>query len=141
MPGFENEPLQPSSLLAELFGIDLPGVFQLQGLASPRLTAPPPGSIELGVGNYPPGMCGSSAFDDALCSLGEDPTTFMANPPADELLSAISILSPQENDDPLSSGSATTLPGIRWKCSHHSTSSRKESVRRHVRLLLTLCDQ
>ncbi|KAH9020715.1 hypothetical protein EDB85DRAFT_2194232 [Lactarius pseudohatsudake] len=108
MPGFENEPLQPSSLLAELFGTDLPGVFQLQGLASPRLTARPTGSIELGVGNYPPGMCGSSAFDDALCSLGEDPVTFMANPTADELLSAISMLSQQENDDPLSSGSATT---------------------------------
>ncbi|KAH9059043.1 hypothetical protein EDB87DRAFT_1738828, partial [Lactarius vividus] len=104
MPGFENEPLQqPSSLLAELFGTDLPGVFQLQGFESPRLTARPPGSIDLGVGNYPPGMCGSSAFDDALRSLGEDPTTFMANPTADELLAAISMLSPQENNDPLSS--------------------------------------
>ncbi|KAH9033707.1 hypothetical protein EDB83DRAFT_2417693, partial [Lactarius deliciosus] len=75
MPGFENEPLQHSSLLAELFGTDLPGVFQLQGIESPRLTARPPGSIDLGVGNYPPGMCGSSAFDDALRSLGEDPAT------------------------------------------------------------------
>ncbi|KAH9033712.1 hypothetical protein EDB83DRAFT_2678240, partial [Lactarius deliciosus] len=54
MPGFENEPLQPSSLLAELFGTDLPGVFQLQGIESPRLTVRPPGSIDLGVGNYPP---------------------------------------------------------------------------------------
>ncbi|KAH9020723.1 hypothetical protein EDB85DRAFT_2152907 [Lactarius pseudohatsudake] len=107
MPGFENEPLQPSSLLAELFGTDLPCVFQLQGLAGPRLTARPPGSIDLGVGNYPPGMCGSSAFD-ALRSLSENPTTFMANPTADELLAAINMLSPQENDDPLSSGSAAT---------------------------------
>ncbi|KAH9031253.1 hypothetical protein EDB84DRAFT_1562327 [Lactarius hengduanensis] len=105
-----NEPLQHSSLLAELFGTDLPGVFQLQGIESPRLTARPPGSIDLGVGNYPPGMCGSSAFDDALRSLGEDPATFMANPTADELLAAISMLSPQENDDPLSSGSAATDP-------------------------------
>ncbi|KAH9170899.1 hypothetical protein EDB89DRAFT_1974888 [Lactarius sanguifluus] len=110
MPGFENEPLQPSSLLAELFGTDLPGVFQLQGLTSPRLTARPPGSIDLGVGNYPPGMCGSSAFDDALRSLGEDPATFMANPTADELLAAISMLTPQEDDVPLSSGSAATDP-------------------------------
>ena len=111
MPGFENEPLQdmqPSSLLAELYGTDQPGVFQLQGLANPGLTARPPGSIDLGVGNYPPGMCGSSAFDDALRSLGEDPDTFMANPTADELLAAISMLVPQENDDPLSSGSAAT---------------------------------
>ncbi|KAH9014844.1 hypothetical protein EDB85DRAFT_2028627 [Lactarius pseudohatsudake] len=110
MPGFENEPLQHSSLLAELFGTDLPGVFQLQGIESPRLTARPPGSINLGVGNYLPGMCGSSAFDDALRSLGEDPTTFMANPTADELLATISMLSPQENDDLLSSGSAATDP-------------------------------
>ncbi|KAI9455264.1 hypothetical protein BJY52DRAFT_1188485 [Lactarius psammicola] len=111
MPGFENEPLQDmrsSSLLAELYGTDLPGVFQLQGLATPGLTARPPGSINLGVGNYPPGMCGSSAFDDALRSIGEDPATFMANPTADELLAAISMLAPQENDDPLSSGSAAT---------------------------------
>ena len=112
MPGFENEPLQdtrPSSLLAELYGTDLPGVFQLEGIANPGLTARPPGSIDLGVGNYPPGMCGSSAFDDALRSLGEDPDTFMANPTADELLAAISMLAPpqpQENDNVLSSGSA-----------------------------------
>ncbi|KAH9003235.1 hypothetical protein EDB83DRAFT_2468309, partial [Lactarius deliciosus] len=55
-------------------------------------------------------MCGSSAFDDALRSLGEDPATFMANPTADELLAAISMLTSQENDDPLSSGSAATDP-------------------------------
>ncbi|KAH9033713.1 hypothetical protein EDB83DRAFT_2417774 [Lactarius deliciosus] len=40
-------------------------------------------------------MCGSFAFDDALRSLGEDPAT---------------MLTPQENDDPLSSGSAATDP-------------------------------
>ena len=115
MPGFENEPLQdmrPSSLLAELYGTDLPGVFQLQGFANPGLTARPPGSIDVGVGNYPPGMCGSSAFDDALRSLGEDPATFMANPTADELMAAISMLAPpqqQENDVLLSSsGSVAT---------------------------------
>ena len=113
MPGFENEPLQDmrstSSLLAELYGTDLPGVFQLQGLSNPGLTAPPPGSIDLGVGNYPPGMCGSSAFDDALRSLGEDPDTFMY-PTADELLAAITMLAPpqpQENNDLLSPGSAS----------------------------------
>ncbi|KAH9017549.1 hypothetical protein EDB84DRAFT_1442747 [Lactarius hengduanensis] len=87
MPGFENEPLQPSSLIAELFGTDLPGVFQLQGFESPHLTARPPGSTS---------------------DLSEDPTAFMANPTADELLAAISMLSPQENDDPLSSGSTAT---------------------------------
>jgi hypothetical protein len=42
----------------------------------------PTGSIDLGVGNYPPSMWGSSAFDDALRSFGEDPATFMANPTA-----------------------------------------------------------
>ncbi|KAH9015540.1 hypothetical protein EDB85DRAFT_1898659 [Lactarius pseudohatsudake] len=84
MPGFENELLQPSSLIAEL-----PGVFQLQGFESPLLTARPPGST---------------------LDLGEDPTTFVANPTADELLAAISLLSPQEKDDPLSSGSAATDP-------------------------------
>ncbi|KAH9020719.1 hypothetical protein EDB85DRAFT_2152899 [Lactarius pseudohatsudake] len=82
---FQNEPSRPSSLLAELFDIDLPGVFQLQGLASPCLTARRPGSIDLGVGYYPPVICYSSAFDDALRSLDEDPATFMANPTADEL--------------------------------------------------------
>ena len=54
-------------------------------------------------------MCGSSAFDDALCSLGEDPDTFTANPTADELLAAITMLAPpqlQENNDLLSPGSA-----------------------------------
>ncbi|KAI9429971.1 hypothetical protein H4582DRAFT_1592075 [Lactarius indigo] len=108
MPGFESEPLQPSSLLVVLFGTDLPGVFQLQGIASPRLTARPPGSIDLGVGNYPPSMCGSSAFDDAMRSLGEDPATFMANPTAGELLAALNMLTPQGNDDPLSSSSMAT---------------------------------
>jgi hypothetical protein len=116
MPGFENEPLQdmrPSSLLAELYGTELPGVFQLQGqgLANSGLTARPPGSIDLGVGNYPPGMCGSSAFDDALRSLGEDPATFMTNPTEDELLAAISMLAPpqqqQETDGLLSSSSGS----------------------------------
>jgi hypothetical protein len=116
MPGFENEPLQdmrPSSLLAELYGTELPGVYQLQGqgLANPGLTARPPGSINLGVGNYPPGMCGSSAFDDALRSLGEDPATFMTNPTEDELLAAISMLAPpqqqQETDELLSSSSGS----------------------------------
>lgn len=98
----------PSSLLAELYGTDLPGVFQLQGVTDRGLTARPPGSINLGVGNYPPGMCGSSAFDDALRSLGEDPATFMTNPTADELLAAVNMLAPpppppQEDDDLLSS--------------------------------------
>src|SRR6266702_2516033 len=107
-----SEPLQdtgPSSLLAELYGTNLPGAFQLQGLANPCLTPRPPGSIDLVVGNYPPGMCGSSAFDDALRSLGDDLATFMSNPTADELLAAISMPAPQENDDPLSSGSAATM--------------------------------
>ncbi|KAH9033745.1 hypothetical protein EDB83DRAFT_2525426 [Lactarius deliciosus] len=83
MPSFENEPLQPSSLLAELFGTDLPGATIL------------------------PACADSSAFD-ALRRLCEDPATFIANPMADELLSAISMLSPQENDSPLASGSAMT---------------------------------
>src|SRR5258708_2074545 len=118
MPGFENEPLQdmrPSSLLAELYGTDLPGVFQLQGFANPGLTARPPGSIDLGVGNYPPGMCGSSAFDDALRSLGEDPATFMANPTADELMAAISMLAPpqqQENNVLLSSSGPEAIDAL-----------------------------
>lgn len=115
MPGFENEPLQdmrPSSLLAELYGTEMPGVFQLQGqgIATSGLTARPPGSIDLGVGSYPPGMCGSSAFDDALRSLGEDPATFMANPTEDELLAAISMLAQpqqQETNELLSSSSSS----------------------------------
>ncbi|KAI9437495.1 hypothetical protein H4582DRAFT_1954870 [Lactarius indigo] len=53
-------------------------------------------------------MCSSSAFDDALRSLGEDPATFMANPIADELLAAINMLMPQRNDDPLSYNSMAT---------------------------------
>ena len=90
----------------------MPGVFQLQGqgIASSGLTARPPGSIDLGVGSYPPGMCGSSAFDDALRSLGEDPATFMANPTEDELLAAISMLAQpqqQETNELLSSSSSS----------------------------------
>ncbi|KAI9455274.1 hypothetical protein BJY52DRAFT_657794 [Lactarius psammicola] len=111
MPGFKDEPLQdmrPSSLLAELCGTDRHGVFQLQGLATPVLTTRPPGSVNLGVSNYSPGTRSSSAFDDALRSIREDPATFMANPTADELLAAISTLAPQVNDNPLSSGSAAT---------------------------------
>ena len=54
-------------------------------------------------------MCGYSASDDGLRSLGEDPDTFMAIPTADELLAAITMLrppQPQENSDLLSPGSA-----------------------------------
>ncbi|KAH9170905.1 hypothetical protein EDB89DRAFT_2243790 [Lactarius sanguifluus] len=80
----------------------------LPGLAIPGLTAEPPGSIDLGVGNYPPSMTGSSASDNALGNLGEDPATSMANPMADELLAAFSILVPRESVDPLSSCSAAT---------------------------------
>ncbi|KAH9023527.1 hypothetical protein EDB83DRAFT_2555559 [Lactarius deliciosus] len=78
----------------------------LHDLASPGLTARPPGNIDLGIGNYPGVgnyMCGSSAFDDAL---REDPATFMVSPTADELLAANSM---QENDDPLSIINETDL--------------------------------
>ncbi|KAH9020725.1 hypothetical protein EDB85DRAFT_2194262 [Lactarius pseudohatsudake] len=78
--------------LAELYGTDLPGVFfRLRGLASPNLTARPPGSIDL--------------------DIDEDPATFVASPTADELLAAVSMLAPpqlQENNDLPSSGSAVT---------------------------------
>ncbi|KAH8989852.1 hypothetical protein EDB83DRAFT_2325516 [Lactarius deliciosus] len=63
------------------------------------------------VGNCPPCMCGSSAFDDPLRSIDEDPAAFVASPTADELLAVVSMLAPpqlQENDDLLSSGSAAT---------------------------------
>ncbi|KAI0249620.1 hypothetical protein BJV78DRAFT_656455 [Lactifluus subvellereus] len=99
MPGLDNVPLQDTvrgSLLAELYDTSQPGIFQLQGVANPGLIAAPPGSIDLGVGMYPPGMCGSSAFDDALRILGEDPTTFMSNPTPEELFAALSVLAPPQ---------------------------------------------
>jgi hypothetical protein len=99
MSGFDNVPLQDpvrGSLLAELYDTAQPGIFQLQGFANPDLIAAPPGSIDLGVGAYPPGMCGSSAFDDALRMLGEDPTTFMSNPTPEELFAALSVLAPPQ---------------------------------------------
>ncbi|KAH9033748.1 hypothetical protein EDB83DRAFT_2554779 [Lactarius deliciosus] len=72
------------------------------------LTARPSGSVNLGacncpgVGNY---MCSSSAFYDALRSLGGDPAMFMVKPTVDGLLAANSM---QDNDVPLSSGSTAT---------------------------------
>jgi len=109
------DPLQDMSthsLLAELYGTELPGVFQLQSVANPNLTARPPGSIDLGIGNYPPpGTWGSPAFDDALRALGDDPETFMGGPTADELLAAINLLAPpeaQENDALVLAGSSAT---------------------------------
>ena len=118
MPGFENKLLQdmrPSSLLAELYGTDTPGVFQLHALGNPGLNTRPLGSIHLRLGNYPPGMCGSSVFDDALRNLCEDPTTFKTSLMADELLTTTSILLPpqqQENDDLLSSSSSWAIDAL-----------------------------
>ena len=119
MPDFENKLLQdmrPSSLLAELYGTDTPGVFQLQCLGNLGLNTRPLGSIHLRLGKYPPGMCGSSVFDDALRSLCEDPTTFKTSLTADELLTATSILPPpqqQENDDLLSSSGSRAIDALR----------------------------
>jgi hypothetical protein len=115
MPDFDNAPLQDTvrgSLLAELYDAQ-PGIFELQGFADQGLTAAPPGSIDLGVGMYPPGTCGSSAFDDALRMLGEDPTTFMTNPTTEDLLAAINVLvppQPQAIDPPPSICSISTDP-------------------------------
>jgi hypothetical protein len=116
MPDFDNAPSQDiakGSLLSELYDPAQPGIFQLQGFADQSLAAAPPGSIDLGVGMYPPGMCGSSAFDDALRMLGEDPATFMMNPTPDEILAALSVLpQPQSQaiDPPPSIGSISTDP-------------------------------
>ncbi|KAI0291631.1 hypothetical protein B0F90DRAFT_1775681, partial [Multifurca ochricompacta] len=101
MSGLENISLQDmanASLLTELYGANHPGVFQIQGLANHCLTATPPGSIDLGVGAYPSGMCGSSSFDDTFRTLGENPATmYMSNPSPEEFLAAISMLAPPES--------------------------------------------
>ena len=57
--------MQPISLLAELYDIDLPGS---KGLVIPGRFAQPPDSIYLEAENYAPGMCDSSAINDVLCS-------------------------------------------------------------------------
>ena len=69
----------PGSLLPELYRTILSGFTWFKSWQISGPTARPPGSIDLGVGAYPPGMCGSSAFDDALRTLGENPALFMAN--------------------------------------------------------------
>lgn len=97
MPSFKRtlaKELTPRSCLAPAY---LPGVFQVQVfglLADPGLTARPPEIIDLGVANYLPGIYGSSAFDDALLSVGEDPASFRADSTADELFAAISMFAP-----------------------------------------------
>ncbi|KAI9508620.1 hypothetical protein F5148DRAFT_875630 [Russula earlei] len=80
-------------------------VFQLQELANGGVTAPPPGSIDIGMGMYPSGMSGSTAFDYPLRLLGEDPETFMSDPTVEQLLATINTLvgsHPQENVSPSS---------------------------------------
>ncbi|KAI9508605.1 hypothetical protein F5148DRAFT_1283841 [Russula earlei] len=57
-----------------------PNRLQLQELANGGVTAPPPGSFDIGMGMYPSGMSGSTAFDYPLRILGEDPETFMSDP-------------------------------------------------------------
>ncbi|KAI0249615.1 hypothetical protein BJV78DRAFT_1226145 [Lactifluus subvellereus] len=95
MPGLDNVPLQNTVRgLAELYDTSQPGIFQC--FVNPSLIAAPPGSIDPGVGVYPPIMCGSSAFDDALRILGEDPTTFSSNPTPEELFAALSVLAPPQ---------------------------------------------
>ena len=69
----------PGSLLPELYRTILSGFTRFKGWQISGLTARPHGSIDLGVGAYPPGMCGSSAFDDTLRILGENPALIMAN--------------------------------------------------------------
>ena len=57
--------MQPISLLAELYDIDLPGS---KGLVILGISAQQPDSIYLEAENYAPGVCGASAIDDVLCS-------------------------------------------------------------------------
>lgn len=77
----------------------IPTVFPLHALANGDITVPPPGSIDMGMGMYPSSMSGSSAFDDPLRLLGENPDTFMSNPTAEQLVETINTLTDQPHED------------------------------------------
>jgi hypothetical protein len=81
--------MRPSSLLAELYGADLPCVFQLQGLANPGLTVRPPGASRQSRGNDDLLPSGSAATDalqafnfDEYCRTGSSvPAAGKSAPP------------------------------------------------------------
>jgi hypothetical protein len=99
MPGYENPYLQnPDS------------GFQSPCSANDGLIAPPPDIIEVGTGTYPPWMCGSTAFDDPLGGLGEDPETFMLNPTVEQLLATINTLVHPQSEENVSSSSSSPDP-------------------------------
>jgi hypothetical protein len=106
--------LQNELILAAVRGAAIPGAFPLHALANGDITLPPPGSIDVGMGMYPSSMCGSSAFDDPLRLLGENPDTFMSNPTVDQLMATLNTLTesqqPQENVSPSSSESESIDP-------------------------------
>ena len=104
--------MRPGSLLAELYDTDPPGVFPAPIPCESGLDCTHHfDTIDVGVSNYPLGMCGSFAFNDARHNLAQNPDVSMVNPTTDELLAAISALAPpqsQENTDLLSLGSAAS---------------------------------
>ncbi len=92
--------MQNELIAAAVRSTAIPGVFPLHALANGDITVPPPGSIDVGMGMYP-SMCGSSAFDDPLELLGENPDTFMSNPTVEQLVATINTLteSPQSQEN------------------------------------------
>lgn len=114
MPSYESNALQNELILAAVRSTAIPGVFPLHSLANGDITVPPPDNIDMGMGMYPSSMCGSTAFDDPLRLLGENPETFMSNPTVDQLVATINTLTesqqPQENVSPSSSDPVSIDP-------------------------------
>jgi hypothetical protein len=112
MPYYDNLALQESrnaSTLASIYGTGCSGAFQ-QGSVHDGLIAPPPGTIDIGMGAYPSSLCGSTAFDYPLRVLGEDPEMFMSNPTAEQLLAAIDTLTQSQLTENISPPSSDPVP-------------------------------
>ena len=114
MPSLDPTHMQNELIASFVRSNVIPGVFPLHALANGDITVPPPGSVDVGMGMYPSSMCGSSAFDDPLQLLGENPDTFMSNPTVEQIVETINTLTgpqqPQENISPSSSDSASIDP-------------------------------
>ena len=101
------------SSLAGLFTSKLSGDFALHDFVNETLIAPPPGSIDIDMGMYPPSICESSTFDNPIHVLGDHSEEFMlSSPTVEQLLASINALAqpqPQDNTSPLSSSDSTPI--------------------------------
>jgi hypothetical protein len=116
VPSFDPLSLQDTrneSPLAGFFTSKLSGDFPLHDFVNETLIAPPPGSIDVDMGMYPPSICESSTFDNSIDVLGDHSEAFMlSSPTVEQLLASINALAqsqPQDNTSPLSSSDSTSI--------------------------------